>query len=329
MSALLGKPAEMTELLGVAWPARFGPLETERAALERGAALFDFSSSPWLTATGSDVASFLQGMVTQDVAGMQPGEARPGWLLDANGKIVSLLRFLRLEPRRFLIQTPPHALETVRAALERYIIMEDARLTPAPELATLSLQGPRAEALLDEAWQAGETAWRSRHDRCGYGGFDLIGEPEQLRGLADRLRTAGATPAGMIALNEARIRAFIPWFGVDMKPGQNPVIFGAADRIAARKGCYVGQELVAMTRDRGRPPQLLSLLRGEGPAPAKSVALLTRDKSAGDIVSAIDIAGGALALATVKYQFAEPGAALSDAEGGNWVVEKTSDYKAN
>ncbi len=327
MRELLTRPRKTMSLLGAVWPKDYGDTTAERRALAQGAALLDFSPMDWLRLTGSDTASFLQGMVSQDIRRIGLGEARPAWLLDAGGKILFSLHIIHAEAQTFLLQTSPGEAETVSQGLDRFLIMEDVALAQRPSWRCLSLQGPMAEALLAEVNPGDALVYA--HDRSGAGGFDLAGEATALASLAEALVQAGAVPTGMAALNGPRIRAFIPWYGVDMKPGVNPVIYGSADRISAEKGCYVGQELVAMTRDRGRPPQLLSLLRGTDPAPAEELALVDGDKPIGAITSATEDDSGAWALATVKYQFVrQPKAVLTDARGGRWTVERTRDEKA-
>src|SRR4026208_2016389 len=63
----------------------------EYAAARRGVALFDRSALGKLPGTGPDRLSFLQGMLTNDVKALAPGQGCPAAFLDAHGKVMALL----------------------------------------------------------------------------------------------------------------------------------------------------------------------------------------------------------------------------------------------
>lgn len=285
--------------------------------------LLDLGSYQWLRARGPDAEGFLQGMVTQNIQGLKTGEAAPAWVLESSGKIIILIHIFRMAGDDFLIQTPPGRASDLHRVLDRYLIMEDLNLRAAPDWYGVSLQGPKAsEARANCPPLQGESRW-FEHDRCGLGGFDILFPVELVEPIVGTLASSGLIPVGMIALNRARIEAFLPWFGIDMKEGINPMVYGAADRISAKKGCYIGQETVAMTRDRGRPPMLLVWLEcPEAIAPVGTIDLLVEGKTAGELTSAVfcPARGTCLAIGTVKFASAEPATNLADGAGRNWTI---------
>jgi folate-binding protein YgfZ len=73
--------------------------------------------------------------------------------------------------------------------------------------------------------------------------------------LAQRVRLR---PAGWHAYNIARIEAGTAWFNIDFGPNSLPVETGViGDRVSFKKGCYLGQEVVARMHARGAGKQTL------------------------------------------------------------------------
>ena len=59
-------------------------LGAEYRAARHGAALFNRSALGKVSVTGRDRLAFLQGMLTNDVKGLQPGQGAPAAFLDAH-----------------------------------------------------------------------------------------------------------------------------------------------------------------------------------------------------------------------------------------------------
>lgn len=71
-------------------------------------------------------------------------------------------------------------------------------------------------------------------------------------------------PAGWHAFNIARIEAGTPVYLIDFGPDSLPAETGVLlDRVNFKKGCYLGQEIVARMNARGHPKQQLVGIRFE------------------------------------------------------------------
>lgn len=92
----------------------------------------------------------------------------------------------------------------------------------------------------------------------GVGGAEGPSAPEAIR-----LRACG-----WFAYNIARIEAGTPLFKIDFGPENLPAESGVIeDRVNFKKGCYLGQEIVARMHARGHPKQRLVALRFEDDLP--------------------------------------------------------------
>ena len=309
------------------WAGCYGSPEEEYRSLRNSWGLIDFSALEWVRAEGPDAAGFLQGLLTMDVRKLGVGFRSPGWMLDANGKILFGMDIYREKENAFLLQTAPGQAGPLRAQLDRYLIMEQVSLTLPDSILCFSLQGPECKRRVLPAPIAAYSI--GEHDRSGSDGLDLAIPRDRAGEIGRDLLALGAEPVGLIALNTARIEAFRPWLFVDVKIGTNPLIYGNRG-IAFTKGCYVGQETVAKTVDRGHPPQLLALLRGAGTeVPPQPMALSGEGKNLGEITSAVwsPAYDCPLALARVKFNRAQPSTVLRDEQGTFWTIEKIVSYK--
>jgi folate-binding protein YgfZ len=200
---------------------------------------------------------------------------------------------------------------------ERHLMMEDAAVTSV-ELRLFAAHGPRSTDVLDAACSVG--AHGGPLDRTGLGGAILAvpGEHEvavhaAVQATLDRVSGALGDEAGWDAL---RLERGVPRFGVDFDEATYPQEAALEDRaVSFSKGCYLGQEVVCMLQMRGHVKRkLVPLVIDGGAVPLRgaTVAATGGGPSVGDVTSATfsPTLGRAVALAMVKYAFAEPGRSL-------------------
>ena len=122
--------------------------------------------------------------------------------------------------------------EKILTHLNRYLVADDVEIhDPNEQWKMLSLQGPRAQVILDQIFANAELpAQPNQHgmvqfdgtpvcvvraDRTGHNGFDLIVQTSQPADFAQRLNQLGAVWVGEQAQNILRIEAGIPRYGID------------------------------------------------------------------------------------------------------------------
>ncbi len=310
------------------WPETFGALLDERALLEQACAWLRLDQLGWLVIEGKDAASFQQGLLTADIRGLLQGRTREAFALDAQGKILFHIHVHRQGPTRFLLQTAADKVEALYRHLDKYLVMEQANLSLASGLGCLSLQGSQAAAQLEAI--GGFAGAILSVDRCGFGGLDLVGDVTQLAALEAALEAAQTPRTGFAALELARTEHFLARFGVEMEEGNNPLIYGrGGDRIAYQKGCFIGQETVARTRDRGHPPKRLVQVVAEGEAvPSPGLELIHGGNACGSLSSAVYSSARAavIGFAVIKYGDAVADATLTDPSGRSWRIVAISEY---
>jgi len=225
---------------------------------------------------GSDWRSFLQGLVTQDVETLAPGEARFGALLTPQGRLLFDL---------FIIGRPGDGdggcwldcvAEKRAALLQRLAIYRlRAKVTlEADETPVLAAWG-------GEAPPAGDS-WASdpRLPALGWRGYGAAAEVTASEADYDAHRLALGVPGPA------------DWEGDATYPIE--ANFDLLNGIDFRKGCFVGQETTSRMKRRGQVKSRMLPITFEGPAPAAGAEVLAGTLRAGEVLTGG--AGRAMAL---------------------------------
>ena len=173
--------------------------------------------------------------------------------------------------------------------------------------------------------------WLSGEPRAGifFPGRRVSGEnwewiyPDSTRAAAEGA-VAGARSLGADEVGRMRVESGIPSVPQDIGPAELPNegrLESAA--ISYSKGCYLGQEVMARLKSRGRVRRTIARARGEGAPPAVPAALWRGDRKEGELRSAVpDAAGtGFVGLAIVSVEPAPARGGLSLSQGGPPAVE--------
>ena len=305
-------------------------LLSEREALVNECGLLDRSERGKLALTGADTVEFLNGQVTNELAGIAPGEGRYAAFLTHKGKMLGDLRVLargEADTTELLLDTERAALQALFDMILRYKVGYAVELHKRTlECALLSLIGPRARAVAAEA--AGEDAGAlpevehanlaariAGHEvllvSTEAGGVDVLLAGSDRDAVWSALCEAGATPVAHQAAEIVRVERGVPRFGLEMDERTIPQEAGLNERaVSFTKGCYVGQETVARLHYRGKPNRHLRGLRLAQPVPVGAEIRLG-ERVVGTLSSSVESpAFGPIGLALVRRE-AEPGATVS------------------
>ncbi len=215
---------------------------------------------------GPDWRTFLQGLLTQDVDSLVPGEARFAALLTPQGRLLYDL---------FIAGQDDGALLDV-AAEHRDGLLQ--RLTLY-----------RLRAKVDLA--AGDLPVFAEFP----GGTAGVPDP-RLPQLGRRIYGPAAADADEAAYEAHRLALGVPgsadWGSERTYPIE--ANFDLLNGIDFKKGCFVGQETTSRMKRRGQIKNRMLPIVFEGPPPAPGTEILTGDLRAGEVLSGMD--GRAMAL---------------------------------
>lgn len=276
--------------------------------------------------TGKDRSSWLNGLVTCDLAKLGEGEAAYGLLVEKKGRIQTDLFVMpgaltegdQAGEKALAIAVPSAQRETLFATLDHYLIMEDAELGTV-ELAFYAAHGPRAGELASSEVLAGSSAFGGKVDLLGTGGAVLAVPMEKKEAFEVALdaeaRRLGGLVGDQAGWDAVRIERGLPRLGVEFDGTYYPQE-ASLEKLAVSfsKGCYLGQEVVYMLENRGHVKRKLVPVEIEGDAaPAAGAEVKTPAGDAiGDVKSAVigPTTGKPAAIAMVKWAHAKPGTEL-------------------
>lgn len=255
----------------------------EYQALQKSAALLDFSDCCRFEISGTDRVSFLHNILTQDIKSMKEGQCARSCLLNAQGKILADMEIYIFEDK--IILDAEAVLENkIPEFLNKYIITEDVQIkNVSAELAHLAVEGP-----LSPDFRSDISGIFSQSFTGKTGLHFLIPEKESSHLISNFLKK-GLQPAGMQSFEAARIKAGYLRYGIDIDENITLPESGLDITAASEtKGCYPGQEVVARTNTyKGHQKKMIRILFEGDTAPKNSEKIYTKDgREAGWVTSA-------------------------------------------
>lgn len=319
-------------------------------AARTGVALIDRSDRGRLVLSGADRASYLQGMLTNDIVALRPGQGCYACYLTAQGRMISDMWVFELGDV-MLMTTPGSTRTSVLTKLDQFIFSEDVQLGDVTDaLSSVALVGPDAARVLhtvvpDIAVErlaaladggnlrtsvGGEPAIVLRVGDAGVTAYELLVSRGQFEATWRTLEADGAAPLSVDAAEAIRIEGGVPRFHQDMDETTIPLEAGLErNAINLHKGCYVGQEVIIRVLHRGHgrvAKKLIGLtLSAEAPKDALVGApILTDDREIGRVTSATwsPSMKATIALGYVHRDFVSPGTAVTVAGTAAAVTDR-------
>ena len=304
-------------------------LEQELEAIRTGAAIYPLTDRAFLRITGSDAARWLNGMVTNSIQSLAPGEGNYNFLLNAQGRIqadCTIYRDPTADPIEYLMESDKSQIPTIQQLLDHFIIMDDVELAPL-EKSGIAIIGAKAFHALAQfslgdneevlAAAAASPAGAFRTGLLGNDALALIPPSQaipiyegwfpteaQANHLRDQLQALGAPELTPETLEAYRILSATPKFGQDIRDRDLPQETAQTHALHFAKGCYLGQEIVERIRSRGQVHRTFTAFTLTGQLPELPATLEANGKPAGELTSAIQIGDTLHALGYLRREAA-------------------------
>jgi len=302
-------------------------------AARHRAALVDRTDRGRIVVSGADRASYLQGLLTNDVAALKAGQGCYAAYLTAQGRMIADAHVYELGDV-MLLTMAGDVKDGVLAKLDQFIFTEEVQLGDVSNtFAQIAVIGPEAaiavarvlrdvsadslRALDDHgnlrAEWAGGAAIVTKVTDTGEPGYDLYIEHARAGALKSAFGAADVTEVDPATAEAIRIEAGVPLFHRDMDEETIPLEAGIESRaISFTKGCYVGQEVVirVLHRGHGRVARKLVGLAFDGTqVPLSGTVLRSGDREIGEVTSSTQspLLERPIALGYVHRDFVAPG----------------------
>lgn len=287
---------------GANTPLRFSGYPAELQGLLQGAGVFDLGYRTFVRVSGKDRIRWLNGMITQAVKFMAPGQVAYTLVLNAQGRIQGDADVYCHEDVLFL-ETDRTQVERLVGHLRRFIIMDDVKLEETDSsITSIGVAGPLARETLASLGAPVPDAGSFASGKLG--GIDVMvahayspAVPRfEMHVAADRaaevwnaLTAAGATVCGLESVEALRVLEGVPLYDVDFSDKHLPQEVNLQRALNFTKGCYIGQEIVERIRARASVHRSLRQfdLSGEAPrlAPGEKLELRTGGAAVGELTS--------------------------------------------
>ncbi len=229
-----------------------------------------------VTVIGPQAGEYLQGQLSQDLDGLEVGQAVFSFVLQPQGKVDAFVRVTRFDDEMFVLDVDAGWGQPLLARLRRFLMRTKAEVALA-EWSVVAVRGTVVDPPAGAVAVPPETP--------GVVGVDLLGpwvaDPDGLEALDPQ------------AYEAIRIRAGVPRMGTELDEHTIPAASGVVDRaVSFTKGCYTGQELVARIDARGDrvPTRLRGIVPADGGTLVPGAVIEVDGQEVGRITSA---AGGA------------------------------------
>ena len=307
--------------------------------MREGAAIGAVSGRAQIAVAGPDRATYLQGLLTNDIQALTPGTGCYAAWLTPQGRMLTDMHVLQ-SAGMLLLDVPADLAAATLARLDQFLFSEDVRIESLEESMTgVWVHGPKAASVIDNVVSGSSAAgvvsgfsrtplsdWANyqhdtatfednpvsiaRIDQLGVPGYCVFLAREAVERFTVALVARGARAVSPEAIHAARIEAGYPVFGVDMTDDTIPLEAGIEERaISFTKGCFVGQEVVirVVHRGGGRVARRLVGLKLAAPA-AAGAKISSGNREIGTLTSVANSPTlGPIALGYVHRDFTAAG----------------------
>jgi len=319
-------------------PEHYGDSIQEHLAVRNGVGISDLSSRVKILVTGEDRATWLQGIISNDILPLHPGQGLYSTFMNHKGKILAYFRVLMLEDSIF-VEDVGEVNDTTYQQFRKFLLFgTKAKMENCLDRwGILLIAGPTACQLIENTFgidileikplefksieAQGHQILIARTEETGELDLALYVPVQGLVSVWEQLwslgKPLGLQPVGRLALDSLRIEAGIPKIGPDL----NEVIVPPEANLQGKafsltKGCYPGQEVVARMDTYGAVKRRLVglvLKKETSPLPEHGEKIYSGDREVGWVSSSAfsPILNKSLALAFPLRDFSKPDTELS------------------
>ena len=270
--------AKLIEFAGFEMPVRYGGDVREHRCVRERAGLFDISHMGEFFVSGLDAGSYLNRMLTNDVASMAVGQALYSPMCRPDGGIVDDLLVYRSSDHYMVVVNASNIGKDfgwLKQHCPGGVVLEDR----SDRTALLAVQGPRAPevlrgnapgAALDlgyyrfvEGKLFGIDAVIARTGYTGEDGFELYFDPRDAATVWNGLMEAGARvglePVGLGARDTLRLEMGYMLYGNDIDDTTTPLEAGIGWTVKLAKGDFIGRDLLERQKAQGVMRKLVGI----------------------------------------------------------------------
>ncbi|MEM9478160.1 MAG: glycine cleavage system aminomethyltransferase GcvT [Verrucomicrobiota bacterium] len=294
--------ARFVPFAGWEMPVMFDGIIPEHEAVRTGVGVFDISHMGEFFVDGAEAESWLDGLLTNNVAKLSVGAAHYTLLLNDDGGVIDDLILYRIGKAEFLLIVNAAKIDEDREWMEARLNGSVNFKDHSSDHAALAVQGPKMEDVFDEVFdEAIAVPERNSVIRvtspsgmayvCGTGytgedGFELIIPANDGAHWYQKILDAGAKPCGLGARDSLRLEMAYPLNGSDLAPNRTPLEAGLGWAVDLGKEAFVGRNVLAQQKANGIPTKLSGIeLPEKGPPPRANYGVFHGGEQVAELTS--------------------------------------------
>jgi len=274
--------ARMVPFAGWEMPVQYEGVIQEHRAVRTDVGVFDVSHMGEIEVEGPKARSLLQGLLSNDLDRIQPGEAQYTLLMNESGGIIDDLIAYRLGECRYLLIVNASNREAGFRWLKDREVRGSEVADASDQYALLAVQGPHAIERLGlspaKAFTFAEEAINGvpvMVNRTGYTGEDgceLLCMAEDAVALWDAVLARGVVPCGLGARDTLRLEVCYPLHGNDIGPDTDPISAALGWTCALDKE-FTGVAVIRRVKQEGPKRKLVPFVMEESAVPRQGMAI--------------------------------------------------------
>jgi aminomethyltransferase len=338
--------ARLVDFGGWHMPVQYAGILEEHKAVREAAGVFDISHMGEFFVSGKGALSFINGLLTNDVAKLGVGQGQYTLMLNEQGGVIDDLIIYRLKETEYFLVVNASKIEEDRAWVLKHLPKEVKFSDKSDSMSAVALQGPKAveiaRTFLGAGWPEPKRneitaySWNCQSilaARTGYTGEDGVelffpseAAENFLFALLDAGKQFGLKPCALGARDTLRLEACLPLNGNDLSDKRTPLDAGLGFFVSLTKEAnFPGKDVLLRQKSEGLKEKLVAFrLKDKGPPPRPHYLLFSGAEQVGEVTSGAPspTLGQGIGMAYVKTAFAEPGTALElEVRGSRVPVE--------
>lgn len=277
--------AKMVPFGGWYMPVQYTSILDEHAAVRQQVGIFDISHMGQIVIEGSGAEKWLNHMLANNVAKLEPGQGQYSFLLNERGGVIDDLIVYRESAERFFAVVNASRIEQDFFWLAQHQ-PEDVALSNQSDLwAGLAVQGPLAAAVFARLiadvklperngilrfTHAGQELVVCRTGYTGEDGFEFFSAAAEGCAWLKAFVAAGAKPCGLGSRDSLRLEMGYPLNGSDLSEELTPLEAGLGFFVDLEKGDFIGRAVLAKQKADGVTRKLVGLQYLEKGAPPRA-----------------------------------------------------------
>lgn len=300
--------ARMVPFAGWDMPVQYTGIVEEHKAVRLSVGVFDISHMGQFIVSGKGAEVFLNRVLTNNIAELQPGQGQYTLLLNERGGVIDDLIAYRTSEREFFLVVNASRIDADWDHLEAQLTKDDdVMMANASDFtAGLAIQGPKAREVATAVF--GTAGSFPEHNTilvtmtndgpmwlCGTGytgeeGFEFFMPAETaagwLRKIVDAVKAAGGMPCGLGARDTLRLEMGYPLNGNDLSEDRTPLQAGLGFFVDLEKDEFTGRDALVAQKAAGLPDKLAAFrMTGAAPPPRPHYPVAHEGQIVGEVCS--------------------------------------------